>query len=194
MKYSKTLVLVALSMAALLASTSIASATTLTQAPSYEGAIHAESEGTVVIHGPDTAICKSTIEGTVNPTGGEGTVGGEVKKLTFEECGSNDVIVQLPGELAIHTQGASSNGNGTVTSTVAVIEIKFTQVGLTCIYSTTNTDIGTLTGSRNTGGTAKIDVEAALPRTGGSGGIFCGSTAQWTASYKITTPDYLDVD
>jgi len=190
MKYAKTFVLVSTIVAALLIFTESSSATSLTQAPEYEGTIHAESEGTVAIHGPATASCKSTIEGTVKYI--NGTIGGELEKLTFKECGSNDVIVQFPGLLEIHTEEASSNGNGTLTSNAAVIEVKFTPIGLNCLYNTSNTDIGTLTGSSNTGGTATLDIEAVLPRIGGS--FFCGPTAEWIGSYTIDAPDYLDVD
>ncbi|HEY8502833.1 MAG TPA: hypothetical protein VIL21_09115 [Solirubrobacterales bacterium] len=195
MKYSKTLVLVALSMAALLASTSIASATILTDAPVpiYTSVIKAESEGAITMHGVVTLTCNSTIEGSIEQHGNEITTGGSTTSLTFTECGSFDVTVKNGGSLEIHTRESSPNGNGTLTSTGMQFTVNVTPLGISCVYTTFETDIGTLTGSSATGGTAKVDLEGSIPRTGGS--VYCGtSSGPLTGTYKITTPDYLDVD
>lgn len=66
--------------------------------------------------------------------------------------------------------------------------------GFHCIYKTSSTDIGTLTGSANTESNPTLDIEATIPRTGGRSGAFCGSTAKWTGSYKVTAPNPLNVD
>jgi hypothetical protein len=67
-------------------------------------------------------------------------------------------------------------------------------LGLHCIFNTSNTDIGTFTGSANAGANATLDIEATIPRTGGRSGAFCGSSAQWKGSYKVTSPKPLAVD
>jgi hypothetical protein len=36
-------------------------------------------------------------------------------------------------------------------------------------------------------------ISATIPRTGGSSGIFCGSTAAWTGAYKVMSPATLNI-
>jgi hypothetical protein len=57
-----------------------------------------------------------------------------------------------------------------------------------CVFSTSNTgtDIGQLTGSKNTKSTATFDIHASISSDR------CGNGA-WEGNYIITTPDYLDV-
>jgi hypothetical protein len=57
-----------------------------------------------------------------------------------------------------------------------------------CIYTTNNTPLGKIVG----GTTAKLELAATIPRTGGS--FFCGSSGMWTGSYTFHTPHYLAVD
>ena len=68
--------------------------------------------------------------------------------------------------------------------------------GFHCIFETSpsGTDIGTLTGSAIAKGTATLDIEATIPRVGGSSGFFCGTTAQWTGAYQFNSPDPLNID
>lgn len=194
MRYLKMPILMALSLASLFAFAGAASATILTDAPvpGYTGIVKAESEGALTLHGPISIFCKSSIEGNIERHGSGITTEGSITSLTLTECGSNHATVKSGGSLEVHTEKASENGNGTLTSTGAQISINITSLGITCVYTTFETDIGILTGSSSTNGTAKVDLEGSLPRTGGS--LFCGSSAQMTGSYKITTPDYLDVD
>lgn len=157
--------------------------------------IKAESEGAVEFAGTITFSCqKSTMEGKISNAGGEGaTVSAELSKQTFTECGNHTVEVKKPGSLEIHSL---ENSNGTLTSTGAEITVLTHGIFLGtrhCIYTTSKTDLGTLTGSTTTGATATFDVG---PVTTGQSATDanCGSNAEWGGSYKVTTPDSLYVD
>lgn len=207
MKHLKILGLTAITAAALMAFVGVgtASATTLTctepagtKVTCKTGTvISAASEGHTIVDSSalGNVECNSTIEGTTANTGGSSeTVSGTIKfgGLTFTNCTSAVVQVISYGTFEIHTEGTSANGNGTLTSTGAEWTIE--KAGFHCIYSTKATDIGKITGSTTTTTTATLDISATLPRTGGRSGIFCGESSPWTGSYKINTPDWLDVD
>jgi hypothetical protein len=200
MKYIKMLGLAAVAAAALMAfvGASTASATQLTGAGGavlgVGTEIKAENEGKVVLDPPFGAIecSKSSVAGKVTNAGSSSTtVSGGIETLTFTECNAT-VTVLKKGTLEIHTQGASNNNNGTLTSNGAEVTVQF--VGTHCIFTTSNTDLGTVTGSGNTKSNATLDISATIPRTGGSSGIFCGSTAAWTGAYKVTAPNPLFID
>jgi hypothetical protein len=205
MKYIKMLGLAAVAAAALMAfvGAGTASAAKLTSPAGtvvpVGTVIKAENEGKVVLDPPFGAIecSKSIVEGKVTNAGGitiiEGkevtdTVKGEITTLDFTECNAT-VTVLKKGTLEIHSLG---NGNGTLTSNGAEVTVQF--VGTHCIFTTSNTDLGTVTGSGNTKSNATLDISATIPRTGGSSGIFCGSTAAWTGAYKVTAPNPLFID
>lgn len=176
------------------ASVSTASAATPTSpgGTTYEGKLHVTSEGHVTI---DNAIintsCSSTLEGEVKPSGSGGPISIPLSSLTFSDCTNSwHVTVVSPGTLEVH--GILGSKNGTATWNGATIEA--TRFGVTCRYKTEATDIGTLTGSKETGGTATIDLSGKLPLHSGSS-FLCGETSNaLTGSYKVGTPDYLDVD
>jgi hypothetical protein len=155
--------------------------------------IAAEAEGTTILHPPigDIECKKSSVSGKTTNTGGATeTVKGNIESLSFAECNAT-VTVLAKGSLEVHTRTASADGNGTPTSTGTEVTVEF--VGFHCIFKTSSTDLGTLTGSENTGGThATLDIAATIPRTGGRSGAFCGSTAQWTGSYLFTSPEGQD--
>lgn len=204
MKYVKMLGLAAIAAAALMAfvGAGTASATELTCTEPEKvkvvcpagTSIHAEAESKVILHPPIGSIecSQSTVAGkTANKGSATETVSGAIEHLTFGECNAT-VHVLKNGSLEIHTQEASSNNNGTLTSSGAEVTVLF--AGFHCIFGTNNTDLGTVTGSSTTGGTATLDIKATIPRIGGTSGIFCGSTAAWTGAYKANTPDWLDID
>jgi hypothetical protein len=204
MKYLKAFELVALVAAALTAVVGVgtASATELTcTEPAGTKVmcpvgteVHAEAEGNLVTHQSigDIPCSASTMKGKTTNTGGSSeTVAIVLEALTFSGCNA-EVVVLEPGSLEIHTREASANGNGTVTW--SGMRVTQTFVGFHCIFTTSATDIGTLTGSSTTKATPTLDIEATIPRTGGRSGAFCGSTAQWTGSYQFTAPDWMDVD
>lgn len=193
MKSTKLLRFILLLTVALMAFAGSASATILTGPSSpYTSTIKAESDGWADLLGVALISCKSTVEGKVEQHGSSTTAGGKISSLSFTECGpSNDVTVKNAGSLEVHTKEPS--GNGTVTSSGAEVSVQITSLGITCVYTTNETDIGSVIGSSHTGGTATLDLESSrIPRTGGS--IFCGSSAEWTGSYRIVTPESLDVD
>lgn len=200
MKYGKMLGLLAVAAAALMAFVGTASATQLTS-PSgtvYTSTISATA-GVTELHGSFVTVkCnKSSVSGSVEGHGTSVTAGGLISTLTFSEC-NFPVTVKKAGSLEIHTeytteedghktQKLTANGNGTLTSDGAEITIQTSIAN--CIFTTSGTDIGTLTG----GTTAKLDINsAAIPRTGHS--VFCGSSGTWTGSYTVNTPDTLLVD
>lgn len=197
MKYVKMLGLLAIAAAALMAFAGTASATTLTNGSGVfypKGTvIHAEAEGTVTLHPPigDITCTSSTVQGEVEKPGGAAeseTVSGPIGTLTFGGCNAA-VTVLKPGTLEIHTKEKGvNNGNGTLTSNGA--EVTVVAFGIHCVFTTSNTDIGTVTGSKTKDAT--LDIEATIPRTGGS--FLCGSTAQWTGSYTVDKPTPLYID
>ena len=201
MKYVKILGLLAVAAAAMMAFAVTASATTLTNSTGgtygVGQKIHADSEGTTTLDGPATISCgASTVEGEIGNAGGskeKETVSGSITTLTFSNCNQH-VTVLAKGSLEAHTKTAgTTDGNGTLTSSGAEVQAVITSLGLTCVYTTENTDIGTLTGSKNTGGTATLDIDSSpIPRTKGS--FFCGTSAEWTGSYSVDNPMYVDVD
>ena len=156
--------------------------------------IAAEAEGTTVLHPPigDIECKKSSVSGKTSNTGSSTeTVSGSIESLSFTECNAT-VTVLTKGSLEVHTRETNVDLNGTLTSTGTEVTVEF--AGFHCIFKTNSTDLGTLTGSQATEGSATLDIAATIPRTGGKSGAFCGSTAQWTGSYKITNPSVLVVD
>jgi hypothetical protein len=157
----------------------------------YTGKVHALSEGHVVIHNPIAKIeCSSTLEGEVKVHDFGEPIKLPLNSLAFTGCTNKwaSTVTSL-GTLAIDPIAGSSNG--TVTWSGATIT--FTYEGINCRYKTESTHIGTLTGSKTTGGTATIDLNANLPFHSGS--VFCGTGAtSFTGNYRVATPDYLDVD
>lgn len=139
---------------------------------------HAHLEGHVVGHSPEF---------------GKPVV---INLTTHSFTGCNySVTVAKAGTLLIHAIGPPTGSEvehtGTVTSTGTEMSVH-TSVG-TCVFTTSSTDIGTLTGTDDTKGHATIDVNAEkLPRTGGS--FLCGSSGTLTGGYTITTPSTLWVD
>jgi len=197
MKYVKTLVTAAIAVTALLAlGGGTASATELTcngvRCP-VGTLLHGEAEGGIVLHPPFGSIeCKSaTSEGNVTSAGSATTTPtGKTTFTQYKECNATVTVLQA-GTGETHTAGASNNGNGLITSTGSEVTVNY--LGFHCIFKTNNTSVGEFTGSNNTGGTATFDIKATIPRTGGSSGAFCGSTAQMTGSVIMKSPDNLVV-
>ena len=149
--------------------------------------IHGVSEGKVVLHPPFGSIeCDGTAEGKVSSAGSATTTPVGIATLSsLTNCNATvQVLAQGTGE--IHTAGASSNGDGTATSSGTRVTIVY--LGFHCIFETNKTDVGVLTGSNNTKGKATGDISATIPRVGGTSGAFCGSTAAMTGSVVINTP------
>jgi hypothetical protein len=195
MKYIKMLGLLAVSAATLMAFAGTASATSITSNDPKDPAtptITAINEGHVTLHGAFTSVtcAESHVAGKVEKHGVNVTASGKIATLSFGSCTGGTPTVKNAGELEVHA--ISPTGNGTLTSTGAVIEIH-TSVGL-CTFTTNATHIGTLTGSNNVSpvGNATLDINSAnIPRTGGS--FLCGSNGVWTGFYRVTNPSILEV-
>lgn len=191
MRYIKTQGLV-FAAAVAMAMSATASATTVTSptGTGYTGSLAAESEGGgIVLHGAQGSFsCTSKGEGKVEEHGLSVTAKGKIATWAFSNCSSNAVVtVKKMGTLEIH---ATSGGNGTVTSTGAEVE-SVVPGWATCIYTTNNTQIGTLTGSSSTNATLHAE-SSPVPRSGGS--FLCGTTGVLTGSYLITNPKTLFVE
>ncbi len=200
MKFLKILSVAAIAAAALMAFAGSASATSLT-ITTESGATDTVTTGATLsaelVSGTEATLkssfigevkcAASTVAGEVTNAGGATeTVKGSISTLTFTSCNGTVTVVQK-GTLEVHTEGASANGNGTLTSNGAEVTVEL--AGLHCIYSTSNTDIGKVAGT-HTGHDILTAASAAIPRTGGRSGAFCGSSATWNAQYTITNLRY----
>ena len=187
MKHLKMLWVAAIAMASTMAVAAPALATSATSpaGTTYTGTL--KGEGQAFFDGPFVTIqCTSILEGVIESHGP--SVTGKGKSTKWENLNCNYVVESLAtGTIEIHTV---SPGVGTITSTGTEGRVK-TSVG-DCIYSTNNTDLGTVTDSSITGETAKIDLSGKIPRTGGN--FLCGSSATLTGSATLTTPDQIFID
>lgn len=182
----KTIRTAAILAAVLMAWVGTASATTVTSPAgmTYTSTLSATSTYTV-FHGAfiSFSCTHSQFAGKVESHGASSTVKSNLSSWTFSGC-NYDVTVKLRGSLEIH---ATAGGNGTLTSSGTELLVH-TSVG-ECIFTTSGTHIGTVTG----GTPANVDLgSSAIPRTGGS--FFCGSSMEWTGNYTFTTPSTLLLD
>jgi hypothetical protein len=189
MKYAKILGLLAVAAAALMAFAASASATTVTSPTGTIATptIHAVNEGGhVKLANPVANIeCSSTVEGKVETHGTTETAEGAITTLDFTGCTNNWVVTTIsPGTLIAHW---TSGYNGILTSNGA--KVKTVRLGLTCVYETKNTEIGTITG----GNPATLDITAKIPINEAESSKLCGTgTAAWSGSYVTTSALYLD--
>lgn len=205
MKYLKMLGLAAVAATALMAfGAGTASATTLcktnetpctTEWKYHNGTtISASLEGTATLNaGFVTVTCtEGTVNGEITNEGSATTtVSGPVNSVTFGSCNCELVQVNAGGTLELHH--IEGTMNGTLTSKAATSTVRCS--GVTCHYTTaaSGTDMGTLTGSLATSGTATMDIRTSLTKEEGSS-FLCASGAEWVANYKVTSPDVLEVD
>lgn len=192
MKYAKILALVALTGSALMASVGTASATRVTSPAGtlYTGTVKFLSLNLKITNAFTfgTIQCQRTeLEGNVSSHGSGVTAVGSFTSLTFTNCtgGKPTSPVVKPGSFELHY---TSGSNGTVTSNGAEIIVHETLVG-TCIFKTTNTDIGTFTG----GTPASVDFNSSvIPQS--SGNPFCPASATLTGAFTVTSPGTLLLD
>ena len=202
MKYVKTLGLAAVAAAALMAILGVgtASATTLTKeggaVVKTKSIIHANLEsGTVakLSGGVKTVECKEGTIGSVteNETGAEITTVMTEETLVFHNC--NCEVKTLAGRFLL-IGWIENTSNGTLISSGAEITTSCsTAFGLVhCILQTTSTDIGTLTGSNETGTTATMDIASASIGLAETSAL-CGESQKWEGKYLVDTPDVLNV-
>lgn len=214
MKYRKALGLAVLA-AALLVVAGSASATTLTSPAGTALGLGAEIKASVEkpfqVHTPiETRTChNSQWTGKVTQAGGASeTVRIELTSLAFNLCTSGYTFVVLkPGNLEIHTDTASADGNGVVTwGNGSFTTVTHTIVGdYHCKYHINTVTLGTLTGSKNlAGSTATLNVGSVqlIPDEPYPWWSYCSEEVEGKevgpvltgGSYTLSTPDYLDVD
>lgn len=193
MKHLKIPGLLAIAVAALMAFAGTASGTTVTSGGSPRtGNITLTSEGHQTIHNPIASIkCASSATFAIDSHGESFTASGKFSTLTFNSCTNSWHVTAIAnGSLEIHAIGG---GDGTLTASGAKIDA--TRLGVTCVYETSNTHIGTLTdsgtifkeGSFEFFFAATVHISASLPiNTSESSGLCGVSNAAWTGSYGVT--------
>jgi hypothetical protein len=101
----------------------------------------------------------STVKGsTVSPFTGA-TVGGPLSTLTFSSCSEGNPTTDAAGTLSVERIGSTTNG--TVRSNGAKVTVPSFFGTLTC--TTSNTDIGTITGVSS--GNATVDIKGVTSCT-----------------------------
>ncbi len=128
----------------------------------------------------------STISGNTANTGSSTqTIAVKITSITFSGCNHPVTVNNATlGSLEIHN--IAGTANGTVTGTDTTITIDETSLG-TCNFLTSNTDLGTLTGTSSTGGAPTLDIKASIPSEN------CGFNATWEGSYKYTGVENFNV-
>ncbi|HEU4462956.1 MAG TPA: hypothetical protein VFR75_10225 [Solirubrobacterales bacterium] len=189
MKYVKILGLLAVAAAALMAFAGTAMATTVTTTTGGAAAtptIHAvNSGGHVTLANPIANIsCSSTVEGKVESHGAGVTAKGNISKLEFTGCTNSWHVTAITnGSLEVHY---TSGHNGVLTSSGAKVDT--TRFGVTCVYETNNTSIGTVAG----GNPAVLTIAASIPINTGESSSLCGTgNAKWEGKYATTSALYI---
>ncbi|HEU4462904.1 MAG TPA: hypothetical protein VFR75_09960 [Solirubrobacterales bacterium] len=180
---------VLLSLLATLASAASASATVVTTTTGGAAAtptFHAvNSGGHITLANPIVNIsCSSTAEGKIESHGESTTATGKLSNLTFTGCTNSwHVTVVTAGSIEIHW---TTGHDGVLTSSGAKVDN--TRLGITCVYGTSNTKIGTIKG----GNPAVLQIEASIPILTEESSSLCGSgNAKWEGQYAFTTPLYV---
>jgi hypothetical protein len=145
-----------------------------------------KSETKSVLHTPAGNIecSEAVLEAEITKAGGEATnvSGANFFAPTFKGC--NATVTAL--KAGTFTIEAPSGGNGTLK--LEGLETTTEFKGLHCIYSG-STSLPITGGEMASAGGA-----ATLSHTGGKGGAFCGTTAEWTVEYTVTAPAPLFVE
>lgn len=110
---------------------------------------------------------------------------GSFQNHTFTGC--KNVHVLRFGSWEIRNVLGTNGGLVISTGT----EVTVSTVWGSCVVTTNQTYIGTLTGAKSETDTATLDVNGALNGTGPAG---CPTTARWTASYVVTNLNGLYVN
>jgi hypothetical protein len=150
----------------------------------YTGEINATASSSLLLEmGFQSVTCTaSSAKGKVESHTAT-TAGGKISSLSFSACGGTTVDVITNGSLSI-----SSNGDGTGAVSGSGTQVTISILGTSCVYGTTGTLLGTLTG----GTPATMKIKASLPKI--SGGFSCASPAFWSGSYTVTSPSTLLID
>jgi hypothetical protein len=181
--------LLAFTMTALVALPVAAQATTVTSptGTAKTGDKEGQSEnGHIEFANPIANIsCASKLNGPIESHGAGVTATGKVSTLTFTGCTNSWHVtaVNMGSLVAHHTSGY----NATVTS--SGVRVDTTRLGVTCVYITNNTPIGTATG----GNPATLHIEASIPISAEESSGLCGSgNSKMEGSYVGNGSAYYD--
>jgi hypothetical protein len=191
MKYLKILGLAAIAAMALMAFAGTASATVLNNGSGNLGKgalIKSSLEGSSVLSSGETTLNTCTggqfTSEVSNPGGSAATVSGPNTTIDFENCASA-VHTVLSGTLEIHHITGTTNG----TVTASGVVIRNTIFGTSCDYeSGTALHLGTLTGGKKATLHINVNVKESSPK------FLCPDTANWTATFRVTSPETLNVE
>jgi hypothetical protein len=192
MKYFKSLGMLAVAAAALMALATSASAdyvtTTTGGATQTSEIIHAVSEGGHVRLNTSLPVieCSSTVQGKVETHTG-GTSGdaaeGAITALTFTSCTNSwHVTTAVLGRLWIDW---TSGHNGVVTSSGTTVTA--TRFFVPCNFETKHTKLGTVTG----GSPATLHIEARIPLESSSSELCGRGDVIWEGNYITTSALYV---
>jgi hypothetical protein len=111
---------------------------------------------------------------------------GNISVLNFTGCTNSWHVTAVAGSLGSLSVEWTAGHNGVLKSTGSKVDT--TRLGVTCVYQTNNTTIGTVTG----GNPATLKIEASIPiNTGESSGLCGTSAASWEGSYVTTSALYI---
>lgn len=187
MRYLKVLGLAAAFSAALMGLTGSASATSITTTTGGAAAtptVHIVNKSShITFANPIATIaCNVTFEGNVAGHGAGLTAEVTLARFSLSSCTNNwHATTVTPGILLIHW---TSGHDGTVTWTGAKFDL--TRLGVTCVYETNNTQIGTITGGNPA--SLLIDPGASIPiNTAESSGLCGTGNAKWEGPLVTTS-------
>lgn len=147
------------------------------------------AEGSTSLTGPFgelVATCTgSTMGGPTTSTGSStATVTVGVSTFHYSVCNHAITVSLTTGTLEYHHIAGTKRAR--VTSNDSTFTIHGTIFG-TCNFLTSNTEIGTLTGTSETGGAPRLDLTGAIPSEN------CGFSATWEGSYKYMGTENFNV-
>jgi hypothetical protein len=193
MKYMKMLGLAAVAAMALMGLAGTASATILESGSTPLGndaTIKASLSGSSILRSGETTLNTCTggqfTTTVTDPGGATKTVKGTNTTIDFENCAST-VHTESAGTLEVHH--IAGTNDGTLIASGAVIGN--TIFGTNCLYqSGTGKHLGTLNGATEGDATIHINITVteAEPKK-----FICPDTANWTASFLVTSPTPLQV-
>lgn len=190
MKHFKRLNPLAVAAVATMASATAASAdyvTTTTGGAAATPTLHLVGDnGHVTFSNPIANIsCSSTIEGTVSSHGSGASASGSFSRVEFTGCTNSWHVTgeTVNGKaFGAFWIDSTSGHNGTLTSMWT--RVRATRLGVTCVYETFLTHLGTVTG----GNPATLIIEASIPIDPTESSGLCGtSNAKWQGSYVTTS-------
>lgn len=185
----KILGLLALAVTAFVALPAVAQATTITSPTGTAVTSNKEASseaGHITLTNPIANIlCASTIAGPIESHGSGVTAAGKVSALTFTGCTNSwHATTIVGGTLTSHH---TSGYDATVTSTGA--KVTNTRFGVTCVYETNNTSMGTATG----GNPSTLHISASIPIVTSESSGLCGTkNSEMKGSYVGNGSAYWD--